>query len=70
MVVVSLKNNEVQFLLDAILEKNISTLSYYIVAKTTLEKLVTQLDNVELAKQYSDNFYKINSKWTIENFIE
>lgn len=67
MATISLKNNELQFLLDAILEKNISTRLDYGIAKITLRKLIKQWNNETLANNYLDNFQEVNKKWKIDD---
>ena len=66
MTTISLKNNELQYLLDSILEKNISTRLEYGIAETILEKLTKEIEDKTLVKTYSDNFYDINKKWKID----
>jgi len=67
MATISLKNNELQFLLDSILEKNISTRLDYNIGEIVLKKLIKQWNNEILANNYSDNFYEVNKKWKIED---
>ena len=67
MPVVSLKSYEIKFILDGMLQKNISTPLDYNTAETIVKKLIKQLDDEILANNYSDNFYEVNKQWRIND---
>lgn len=67
MVNLTFKNDELIFILDAIIFKNLSTRLDFNLAEIIMKKLTKKLKNEQLVEVYLNNFYDINQKWKLDN---
>ena len=67
MVNLTFKNNELIFILDSILSKNLSTRLDFNLAEIIIKKLTEKLKNEKLGEVYLESFYEIHQKWKISD---